>query len=121
MPDAGYEPLHPEGLTWAVLLGRWVDFARASLVLPDDGEGRRVKASVSDIIMLQAVWFALREVEGLSPEQRALGVDRAGLLIERHAGALRRRWGDREMPEALTELIAEAESAWTEAGGGSPG
>jgi hypothetical protein len=38
---ANAQPLHPDALTWAGLLGQWLDFARASVALPDDAEGRR--------------------------------------------------------------------------------
>lgn len=101
-------PLHPDRLTWAVLLGRWVEFARGSVALPDDAQGRRMRASVADIIMLQAVWFALQHLDELDADQRALGVDRAELLIEKHAGAIRQRGADEPMPAKLTELIDDA-------------
>lgn len=111
------EPLHPERLTWAVLLGRWVDFARTALALPDaEGEeAGRVRASVADIIALQAVCFAMRQLDELDHEQRSLGIDRAGVLVERHGGAIRRRWATDAMPEALAELLHEARAAWEEA------
>ncbi|MEM6393130.1 MAG: hypothetical protein AAF797_10190 [Planctomycetota bacterium] len=109
-PDV-VEPLHPEALTWAALLGRWVSFAEASVALPPEGEAGLLRESVVDVITLQAVCCALGELDELSEEQRALGRDRAGVLVERHAGALRRRWAGAEMPEALTELVDEAERA----------
>ena len=117
---AEFEPLHPERLTWAVMLGRWVEFAKAAVALPGDEvgsveggkEGGRWRASVPDVVGLQAVWFALQDLDELAVDERALGLDRAGVLIERHAGALRSRWGGGdEMPEALAELIEEAEAA----------
>ena len=103
-------PLHPEQLTWAALLGKWVDFAQGSLALPDDDAGRKLKASVPDLIMLQAVWFALGELDELSGAERALGLDRAGVLIEKHTTALEHTWGKRAMPAQIRELIGEAES-----------
>lgn len=107
--EAGeYEPLHPERLTWAALLGAWVEFARRAVGLPDDKAGRRMKASVPDIIMLQAVWCALGEMEGLPADEQALGLDRAGLLIERHADALADKWAGEPMPEELAKLISDA-------------
>ncbi|MEM1211415.1 MAG: hypothetical protein AAGI68_03870 [Planctomycetota bacterium] len=109
--SSGYEPLHPEVLTWAALLGRWVSFAEASVALPDEGEPGLLKASVVDVITLQAVCCALGELEELNAEQRALGRDRAGVLVERHAGALRRKWVGADMPGALVELMEEAELA----------
>lgn len=95
-------------LTWSVLLGRWVDFARSALALPDDADGRRLRDAVPDLIMLQAVWFALQHLDELSSDQRALGIDRAGVLIERHERQLRQRWGDEPLPPAIEALIADA-------------
>ena len=103
-------PLHPEQLTWAALLGKWVDFAQGSLALPDDDAGRKLRASVPDLIMLQAVWFALGELDELSDAERALGLDRAGVLIERHTKALEHTWGQPGVPAQIRELIGEAEA-----------
>lgn len=110
MPDAAPDPLHPERLTWAALLGRWVEFARQAVALPDDADGRRLRASVPDIIMLQAVWFALQHLDELKSGERALGLDRAELLVERHTAALHERWQDTPMPETLEALINDAHS-----------
>lgn len=101
----------PQALTWAAMLGRWVDFARASVALPDDAGGRKLKASVPDLIQLQAVWFALQHLDELPPDERALGRDRAGVLIERHAGALRERFTDEGVPAGMAELIDEVRAA----------
>ena len=122
---AEFEPLHPERLTWAVMLGRWVEFAKAAVALPGDEmggveggkEGGRWRAAVPDVVGLQAVWFALGQMDELTEDERALGLDRAGVLIERHAGALRARWGGGKLPEALAELIDEAEAALAAAHG----
>ena len=112
--------MHPERLTWAVMLGRWVEFAKAAVALPGDEMGGRWRAVVPDVICLQAVWFALQHLEDLAADERALGLDRAGVLVERHAGALRSRWGGGdEMPEMLAELIEEAEAALAAAAAGT--
>lgn len=100
-----------ERLTWAVLLGRWVSFARSSVAWPDDAAGRRMRASVPDLIQLQAVWFALEHLGELPDDQRALGLDRAELLIETHADRLTRRWGGEALPTLVGELIEEAREA----------
>ena len=77
-PRAADAPPHDaDGLTWAVLLGRWVEFARSSVALPGTGDGRRLRDSVPDLIMLQAVWFALEHLGELGAGERALGLDRA--------------------------------------------
>lgn len=97
------------GLTWAVLPGRWVEFAKSALALPTGAEGRRLRDSVADIIALQAVWFALREIDTLPPAERLLGLDRAQVLIDKHAGTLTSRWVDgAPLPALLTDLITDA-------------
>ena len=103
-------PLHPERLTWAVLLGQWVEFARSAVALPEEGEGGLMRASIADVVMLQAVWFSLQSIGKLDADERAVGLDRAGVLIERHAAALRERWGE-AMPGGIVELIGDAERA----------
>lgn len=118
MPAQEPSPLPTEHLTWAVLLGRWVDFARSALALPDDESGRRLRDSVPDIIMLQAVWFALQHLGDLDGAEHALGLDRAEVLIVRHSSALRRRFPGRTMPQTLRQLIADARAQLSAAGAG---
>jgi len=101
------QSLDPQKLTWAVLLGRWVDFARSALALPDDELGRQMRSSVTDIITLQAVWFALQHLDELDSPQRAVGIDRAEVLIEKHTAALHDRFGE-NLPQQLEELINDA-------------
>lgn len=108
-------PLHPEQLTWAVLLGQWVEFAKRAVGLPQDDAGRRMRDSVPDVIMLQAVWFALQHLEELDAEERALGLDRAEVLIEKHTAALHQRWQGIDMPTELNHLIDDAHAQLTEA------
>ena len=112
--DNAFEPLDPDRLTWAVLLARWTDFARAAVALPeDDDEAGRVRRSVADIIALQAVWFALRDLDALPAEQRAIGLDRAGVLIDYHESALQKRFVDAKMPVELVSLIEDVIAAYT--------
>ena len=103
MPE--YEPLEPDRLTWAVLLARWTDFARGAVALPEEGEPGKVRQSVADIITLQAVWFALGQMDELGPAEQAIGLDRAGVLINRHSEAIRARFGVDPLPEGLTDLL----------------
>ncbi len=93
-------------MTWTALLGQWIEFARSALALPDDSDGRAMKQSVADIITLQAVWFALRDIDTLPHDEKQLGLDRSELLIKKHESALRRRWQD-SMPAKLEELICD--------------
>ena len=102
------EPLHPQHLTWAALLSQWMEFARRAVGLPTDDAGQRLRDSVTDIITLQAVTFALDNLDELAADERALGLDRAEVLIERHTAALHQRWENASMPDELNKLIDDA-------------
>lgn len=97
-------------MTWAGLLARWVELAKGAVALPGTKAGQQLRASVPDIIMLEAVAHALKELGRLDEGERALGVDRAGVLIEKHEGALRGRFRG-QLPGQLEELIVEARRA----------
>jgi hypothetical protein len=106
--------LHPRKLTWAALLGHWVEFARSAVALPDDAEGRAWRKSIPAIIGLQAVTMALAEADDLEPEQRAVGVDRSRVLIERHTRELHEAFdidAGNDLHPMLVELITDAWSA----------
>jgi len=100
-------PLDTDALTWAALLGRWVSFARSSVALPTTGDGGKLRASVSDLIGLQAVWFALQHLGDLPRDEQLLGIDRAEVLIEKHEAALNQTWGHTK-PDQVDELITDA-------------
>ena len=116
--DTGREaPLHARHLTWAVLLARWIEFAKSAVALPEDADGQRMRESVADVIMLQAVWFALQHLHELDGDERALGLDRAEVLIDKHERVLTERWG-RDMPAMMRELITDARRRLRAAPGG---
>lgn len=98
-------------LTWPALLGRWMQFAQSALALPDDAEGRAWKGSVPAIIGLQAIALALQHLDELEADERALGIDRARVGIERYTDDLHAAWGDAELPKKVDELIMDAWSA----------
>jgi hypothetical protein len=104
---ASGESREARDMTWAALLARWVEFAKGAVALPRNHEGERLRQSVPDVIMLQAVWFALRNLGELPTRERALGLDRAELLIQKHESALRRRYVN-DMPVQLTALLDDA-------------
>jgi hypothetical protein len=111
-------------LTWAVLLGRWIDFARSALALPDDETGHRLRDSVPDIIMLQAVWFALAHLDELDTAQRGVGLDKAQVLIEKHAQALRKCFGPEVPPEIrslLDDTLSQLATVMQRCGRDGPG
>ncbi|MCX5658294.1 MAG: hypothetical protein NTW19_01060 [Planctomycetota bacterium] len=109
--DDNPAPLDAQTLTWGALLGHWAEFAQSALALPATPEGQRLRSSVPDLIMLQAVWFALQNLDALEHSERALGLDRAEILIEKHAGALSSRWSAETMPEHVRSLIDDARNA----------
>lgn len=112
--------LNPLKLTWAALLGRWIEFAQSALALPADENGRAWKAAVPDIIGLQAICMALGELEELDADERALGVDRSRVLFERHEANLRGLFGAR--PHAMIdELIRDCREAIEKAATGPIG
>jgi hypothetical protein len=103
--------LQPDKLTWAALLGRWVEFAQAAVALPDDADGRNWRQAVPAIIGLQAVTMALGDADQLAADQRALGLDRAEILINRHVKQLHAIFGEAALHPMLEELILDAHSA----------
>ena len=114
--------LDPDKLTWTALLAHWVEFAQSAAALPDDTEGQRLRQVVPDLVMVQAVWFALQHLEDMEPDQLALGLDRAELLIEKHSAVLNRQWSADSRPPAVVELIEDArvqlDTSWRKWGGG---
>ncbi|GEM_PF-229338 len=109
--DPSTDSLPVDELTWAALLGRWLDFARASVALPGDAEGQRWRASVAPIITLQAITFALGQLNGLPEDERALGLDRAEVLLRQESVRLNSDWRGEPMPALLLELINDASLA----------
>lgn len=105
-------PLHPEQLTWAVLLAQWVDLARSASALGADAQSQTLRKLVPDIIMLQAVWYALTDLKKLEMTEQKLGCLRALWLIERHEEVIRTAWPDEQVPEVLEELIQDAKTAY---------
>ncbi len=112
-------------LTWPALLAHWTAFAKSSLALPKTAEGERWRQAVPSIIGLQAVTYALADLDQLAkPGERALALDKAEMLIRKHAGELHALWPPpsaspssnkderREpFPNALAEMIEDARLA----------
>ncbi|MBI1337410.1 MAG: hypothetical protein GC164_10660 [Phycisphaera sp.] len=101
-----------DALTWSVLLGNWIEFARSAVALPENDEGHRWRASVADLIALQAVWFALGQLDRLDPVEVPVALDKALVLIDRHATALESRWGSEQVPAQVRGLIGDAREQW---------
>ena len=112
----------PLYLTWPALLAHWTAFAQASLALPKDANGERWRASVASIIGLQAVTFALGDLDRLghgdpaAPRaeeegERALALDKADILIRTHAAELHQTWRGEPLHAELDTIIADARAA----------
>lgn len=98
-------------LAWPVLLGRWMDLARASLSLPDDADGRAWQASIEPLVTLQATTFALGDLARIDPLDRPFARDRAAVLVRDASAELDRAWRGTTMPDALLEAAGEARAA----------
>jgi hypothetical protein len=97
-------------LTWATLLAKWSEFAQSAVFLPRDGEGGRLRDAVPALIGLQAVTHALAELELLPEAERALGLDRAEVLVGRYGAELSRIWEGPPPPD-VAEFEAHARAA----------
>jgi hypothetical protein len=95
--------------TWAGLLAVWAEFARRTGAIPDSSPLRPLKAATPDIIALQAICFALADILTLPAPDRPAALDLASTSISRHSAALRANLTP--LPEAMTELIDDAERA----------
>jgi hypothetical protein len=101
-PGGPHDPARAEHAvgeaTWALMLGKWTAVARASVALPDTPHGRRWKAAIPSVIMLQAVTMSLIEARQLLAEGRLAIADaqvcrdKAAVLIEQHRTILRQLW-----------------------------
>lgn len=111
-------------MNWAGLLAHWTAFAQSSLALPKTASGERWRSAVPAIIGLQAVTHALAELDGLKPAkagsegegaisvdlqaERALGQDRAAVVIREQSAALHELWRGEPLPEELQDIIGDA-------------
>ncbi len=102
--------LHPEILTWTGLLTQWVHLAQAAMAVPEQADGPRWRESISPIIHLQAVTFALADLEQLPRDEQLLGLDKAEILIRDNSSKLNAIWFDHQ-PESTQEIIRDADLA----------
>ncbi|MBY0313132.1 MAG: hypothetical protein K2W85_13765 [Phycisphaerales bacterium] len=110
MTDHG-APSTPD-LTWPALLAHWTSFAQASVALPKDDVGDRWRAAVAPIINLQAVTFALADLEKLTlPGERALALDKSELIVRGSTGTLHTLWRSEPLPQELVAMIHDANVA----------
>lgn len=98
-------------MTWAMLLAKWVEFAGAAAALPGVGSGARWRRAVAPIITLQAVTHAMAELHELDSEERAVGLDRAEIMLRERERELKCIWSVEPLPPPLHELIGDARAA----------
>jgi hypothetical protein len=107
----------PMDMTWPALLAHWTGIAQASLALPETAENQRWKSAIPAIVGLQAVTFALGDLDRLAvdasgaPGERALAIDKADLASRQFAKDLHTLWHDGPLPDELSLIIADARAA----------
>ena len=89
--------------------------AQASVAFPKTADGDRFRAAVPAIINLQASTLALQGIDQLDQAERGVGIDRATLLLIKHAAELHALWKGEQLPPTITELLADAQGALTTA------
>lgn len=99
-------------LTWPALLAHWTAFAQSSLALPKTAEGDRFRAAIPAIIGLQAVTFALADLDKLTiPGERSLAIDKSEVLIRTHALEINTLWKSDTLPTEISYIIRDAHAA----------
>lgn len=96
---------------WAMLLAKWTELAKIGVALPKSGETGRWREALPSVITLQAATCALGESASLDYEERAVGRDRAEMLLREHASNLSTIWRGVPMPETLNEMLEDARRA----------
>lgn len=112
--NGGGRTLAVRELAWAALLGRWIEFAKASVALPTSGDGARWRASIAPFIELQAIVWALRELAEIPVADRPFARDRAEMQVRRAGTHLDEAWRGVPMPTAMLELLDDATIALRE-------
>lgn len=97
----------PDAVVWAALLGRWLQHVQ---VLREDlGSDPRLIASSAAWIDIQAVTFALADMDGLSMGEIAHARAQASWCIRERAKELSSIWSGEPMPAGLVDAMHAAE------------
>jgi len=99
-------------LTWAALLGRCTELARASAALPTEGEPGRWRDAVPAIVTLHAVTHALGELDELDDADRPVAIDQAEILCRDASAKLHELWRGEPLPESLSDLMGDSRVAF---------
>ncbi len=89
--------------------------AQASVAFPKTPDGDRFRAAVPAIISLQATALALQGIDQLEQAERGVGIDRATVLLAKHAAELHTLWKGEQLPITISELLSDAQTALTTA------
>jgi hypothetical protein len=102
-------------VTWTTLLGHWTSLVKAGEGLrraaESDPDASRWRDSIPEVIRLQAITFALGDLEHLDVPDRGLARDRARVGIEAAHGVLETIWAGHPFPDALAEITGDAADA----------
>lgn len=116
-----YSPNNPQATTesenarrllgWSALLGKWTEFAKASVALRPDHDGPRWRACVAPIITMQAIVAALHELDQLPRPQRPVAIDAAETLLREQLTIVHEAWSGELIPDSILELIGDCRRA----------
>ncbi len=104
-------------MTWQALLGRYIEFAQASLAIPATDSGQRWRSAIPAIITLHAITCALNELHTLPRDEHALAIDRAAYLLDRHNREIQALWQPELPPAGVREIIEDAKASLARARG----
>ena len=99
----------PDAVVWAALLGRWLQHVQA--LRSDPGSDPRVVASSAPWLDIQAITFALSDLDGLSPSEIAHARAQASWRVRERSKELGAIWSREPMPAGLVDAMHAVEVA----------
>jgi len=105
-----HESLGGDAFTWAALLARWMDLAKAAVAMDQGGGGGSLpgggwRRGVPALITFEALSHAMGQLGMLPPDERSFALDQAVVLLEARRADLEDAF------EEAPNVIAEAEAA----------
>lgn len=105
----------PEAVGWTMLLAQGVELAKASVSFPAGEAGDRWRESVVPLVESQAIRHAIAQLANLPFLERPIARDLAAVSLRRAASSLDSIWRGEPMPEAVLEVVEEADEALAQA------
>ena len=99
----------PDAVVWAALLGRWLQHVQA--LRSDPSSDPRVVASSAPWLDIQAITFALSDLDGLSPSEIAHARAQASWRVRERSKELGAIWSGEPMPAGLVDAMHAVEVA----------